>query len=156
MATLNFDATTVAPDVGYEPVPEGNYTVVITESELAATKSGNGQRLAIEFTIVGGQYEGRKLFDGFNIDNPNEKAVQISKAQLSSLCHAVNVLRPRDSVELHNIPLDVKVVVERRNDNGEPQNRIKKFAKKGELTGSPAAAAVPAKVDGNKPAPWKR
>lgn len=128
MANLaGFDASTIEPNTPFEPLPAGDYKAIITNSEMKPTKAGDGKYLELELTVIEGACEGRKLFDKLNLDNPSDKAVQIAKGTLSAICRAVGKLTPKDSAELHNIPLVAKVVVEIRKDNGEAANRVKGY-----------------------------
>lgn len=109
-----FDATKVEPSQPFEPLPAGDYKCVIESSELKPTKTG-GERIALTLQVIEGQHKGRKFFDGLNIRNtgPNKATVEaIAQRTLSSICHAVGVLQPQDTVELHNRPLlaSVKIV----------------------------------------------
>jgi hypothetical protein len=149
MAQLNFNANEVEPSVGFDPIPAGKYLAVITESEMKATKAGTGQYLELVFEVAEGPYKGRKLWDRLNIHNPNKTAEQIAKGQLSALCRAVGVMEPRDSVELHGLPLTITVVQKTRSDTGEPSNEIKKYEKRDAVIGTPQQAA------GGTP-PWRR
>ena len=103
MSTINFNANEVEPSTGYDPIPAGKYQAVITESEMKPTKTGNGQYLQLEFEIIEGEYKNRKVWARLNLENANADAVRIARADLSAICRAVNVLQPRDSVELHNL-----------------------------------------------------
>ena len=72
--------------------------------------------------------------------------------ELSAICHAVGVLEPRDSTELHNLPLTVSVRCSKNPDTGEPTNEIKGYAAPTGATAvhkaqSPATNAAP---------PWAR
>ena len=50
MANLNgFDATTVDPNVGFDPIPVGKYLAVVTDSVMKATKAGTGEYLELTF-----------------------------------------------------------------------------------------------------------
>lgn len=109
MSTINFNANEVEPSTGYDPIPAGKYQAVITESEMKPTKTGNGQYLQLEFEIIEGEYKNRKVWARLNLENANADAVRIARADLSAICRAVNVLQPRDSVELHNLPLTITV-----------------------------------------------
>ena len=108
-----FDATTIAPDAGNTsaPIPAGTYLAMITASEMKATKAGDGQFLKLEFTVLDGEFKGRKVFENLNIYNTNAQAQQIAQARLSAICHAVNVLKPMASEQLHNIPLKIIVSI---------------------------------------------
>ena len=152
MANLNgFDARTVEPTADFEPIPAGKYIAAITESEMKPTKSGSGSYLQLSFTILEGEYKNRVLWARLNLNNPNATAVKIARSELSAICHAVGVLSPKDSVELHNLPLVITVKLKKRDDTGELTNEVKGYAKKETATGQPQQAPV---AD-NTP-PWKR
>ena len=124
MDDVFFDATGIEPAGTFEPLPPGDYEVVITESTWRPTKAGTGSFLELKCQVVGGDYDKRNLWARLNLKNPNATAVEIAKRELSAICHAVGVLRPKSKEELHGIPLIAKVVV-RENQNGEPSNEIK-------------------------------
>ena len=151
MANLNgFDANQVDPTTDFEPLPAGKYLAAITESEMKATKSGAGRYLQLAFTVLDGEYTNRVVWARLNLDNPNATAVKIAQAELSAICHAVGVMQPRDSVELHNLPLVINVKVKQRPDNGELTNEVKGYAAK-----DSASQPQQAPVTDNTP-PWKR
>lgn len=153
MANLNgFDATQVEPNATFDPIPAGKYLAAITESEMKPTKNGSGSYLQLTLTILEGDFRGRVLWARLNLNNPNATAVKIAKSELSAICHAVGVMQPRDSVELHNIPLLITVKVKKRSDNDELTNEIKGFEPK---TAVASAATKQAAVTDATP-PWKR
>ena len=49
MVALNFDATQVEPDAGFETVPAGWYNVSMDESEMKPTKDAAGSYLQARF-----------------------------------------------------------------------------------------------------------
>ena len=98
MALLNFNANEVEPNAPFEVIPAGKYNAVIVESEMKATRAGTGRYLKLVFEITDGEYAGRKLFASINLENPNQDAVRIGRAELSAVCHAVNVLDLQDTV----------------------------------------------------------
>lgn len=148
MATLNFNAHEVEPSVAFEAVPAGKYIAVIVESEMKQTKSGNGNYLELTFEITEGEYKGRKVWARLNIDNPNADAVKIARGELSAICRAVNVMTPNDSVDLHNLPLEINVKCKKRDGSEEISNEIKGYAAK-------ANTAAPSQTP-QQSAPWKR
>jgi hypothetical protein len=158
MANLNnFDANNVDPSVALDPIPAGKYIAVITETEMKPTKAGGGKYLQATFQIIDGEYKGRLVWARLNLENKSEMTVKIARGELSAICRAVGVMAPKDSIELHNIPLEINVGLKKRDDNGEFTNVIKGYSKKG---GSGAAGArVPVGVGsgsaGGTP-PWKR
>jgi hypothetical protein len=146
MATLNFNAHEVEPSVAFEAVPAGKYIAVIVDSEIKQTKSGNGNYLELTFEITEGEYKGRKVWARLNIDNPNADAVKIARGELSAICRAVNVMTPNDSVDLHNLPLEITVKCKKRDGSDEISNEIKGYA---------AKATAPSQTP-QQSAPWKR
>lgn len=123
----NFDARQVEPMGEYTPVPAGEYTAVISASEEKPTKDNAGSYIEMWFEIIEGQQQGRKVVTRLNLNNRNSTVVDIARRELSSICHAVNVLSPRDSGELHNIPLSIKVAVTPGQGNYGPGNEIKAY-----------------------------
>ena len=148
MTTLQFDATTVEPTTPIEPVPAGKYVAMITESEMKPTKAGTGQYLQLAFEVLEGDFKGRLLWARLNLDNPNAQAVAIARAELSAVCRAVGVMQPKDSVELHNLPLVISVRCKKRTDSDEMANEIKGYARK-------EAGNAGAQASTDTP-PWKR
>jgi hypothetical protein len=133
MADLSgFDANQVEPTGDFDPIPAGKYLAVITDSEMKPNKAGTGSLL----------------------DNPNATAVQIARADLSAICRAVGVPSPKDSAELHNLPLVINVRCRKRNDTGDIVNEVKGFAKREQI----AQASVPSPPSPSQKSapPWKR
>ncbi len=166
MANLGtFNAHEVDPNVSFDPVPEGKYLAVITESEMKPTKNGQGSYLQLTLTLIDGEFRGRMLWARLNLTNPNATAVKMARSELSAICHAVGVMQPRDSVELHNIPLLITVKVKKRSDNNELTNEIKGYEPapgRAAATTPQPASAVPASqppavgtATANTP-PWRR
>ena len=151
MAQLDFNAANVEPATEYEPLPAGKYLAEITASEMKATKSGNGTYLELEFTVLDGDCRGRKVWDRLCLSHPNNLTQKIAQGKLSAICRAVGVMQPRDSAELHNLPLVVTVKCKNRKDTGEITNEIKGYARRESAAGQPQQAPVT-----DNTAPWNR
>ena len=160
-----FDASQVEPDQPRDPLPAGEYLAEIIDSDMEPTKSNNGQFLKLTYRVADGPMKGRLTWARLNLDNPNEKAVEIAQRQLSSICHACGVLQVQDSVQLHNIPHVIKVDVEQRDMNYAPSNVIKSWRraegqpKPAAATPGPAPFAPPAQQQArpaNQPPAWAR
>jgi hypothetical protein len=150
MADLRgFDANKVEPATPFDPIPAGKYLAMITASEMKANKAGNGRFLELCFTIIEGEYKNRQLWARLNLENPNELAMKIAQGELSALCRAVGIMTPNDSVELHNLPLVIRVRCKKRKDSGEIANEIGGYEKRDAVTGRPQQAQT------NTP-PWRR
>lgn len=143
MAALNFNARNVAPELPRDPVPAGVYLAQIIESDVVATKSG-GQMLKLTHEILDGACKGRRVWSNINVQNPSAEAERIGQAQLSALCHAVNVLDLKESSMLHMIPLRMRVSIRPAgpDKSGVPrdaQNEVKGYEA---ATGAPAQPFV--------------
>ena len=152
MANLNgFNANEVEPTSSFDPLPAAKYLAAITASEIKPTKAGDGSYLQLELTILEGEFKDRKVWDRLCLNHPNPQTVKIARGHLSALCRAVGVMQPKDSVELHNLPLVITVKCKKRDDTGELTNEVTGYAKKDSAAGQPQQAAV----TDNTP-PWKR
>lgn len=150
MANLNgFNANQVDPATDFEVVPPGKYVAVVTASEMKATKSGSGSFLELTFQVIEGEYKNRLLWSRLNLDNPNPVAVKIARSELSALCRAVGVLEPKDSCELHNLPMLISVR-QKTDADGELRNEIRGYYKRESANG-----AKPAQ-NANPTPPWRR
>ena len=154
MAQLNFNAADVKPLDSFEAIPAGTYEAVIVESEMKPTKSGTGSYLELTVEIVSGEYQGRRVWSRLNLANPNVKAVEIARRELSSICRAVGVMNPGDSSELHNIPFLVVVKKVKRDDDTFTNEIGGWKAKEAAAPATPVAAANAQAAQGD--APWKR
>jgi hypothetical protein len=149
MSNLNgFNANEIDPSFGFEPIPAGKYLAAITDSQLKPTKKGNGSYLELTFQVLEGEYKERQVWSRLNLENPNATSVKMARGELSAICRAVNVMRPNDAVELHNIPMVITVAVKKRNDSGDLTNVIKAYAKKDAM----GPGSTPS---GGKP-PWQK
>jgi hypothetical protein len=152
MANLNgFNAHEVEPSAAFEPIPAGKYLAAITASEMKPTRNGGGSYLQLEFTVLEGEYKGRRVWDRLCINHPNAMTVKIARGNLSAICRAVGVMQPKDSVELHNIPLLITVRLKKREDSGELINEVKGYESKAAAAGCPQQA----RATDNTP-PWRR
>lgn len=145
MASLNFDATTVQPDTGFELLPAGWYNAMIDESDIRPTNNGAGAYLQLRFSVIDGQYQGRKVFTRLNIRNANQTAQDIAYKQLSAIAHSVGVLQVQDSSQLHGIPLKIRVRI-RKDPSGqyEDQNEINGYKNINDVVQGQTAAFAPA------------
>lgn len=135
MAKLDFEFdSSEVPEPNFDPVPPGEYTVMIVGSDLQPTKSG-GEMIVLEMDVQDGEHAGRKLFDRLNIKNDNAKTVEIAYRTLGSVVKAVGKKTIKDTEELHNIRLKIKVAVEPPTPYvkdgvqhpGSPQNSVKRY-----------------------------
>ena len=158
MAELDFvfDPNTIEdrPDFGLFPV--GEYIAEVTGSDYKITKSGNGKYIELEFTILDGEYAGRKYWDRLNVRNENKVAMDIANSSMKDLMKAIG--KPNEPCSntnmLHGIPVKLKIGISKRKDTGEDQNKVNYKS-----LGSPTTSAIrPSGVssDGPKKKPWEK
>jgi hypothetical protein len=87
----NFDPDSVEASRSMDPIPDGDYVMQITKTELAMNKAGTGHRLDVEFTIIEGQYTDRKVFLTLNVVHPNKMAQGIAMRDLKAISEACGV-----------------------------------------------------------------
>ena len=153
MDEVFFDATSVEPAGSFDPIPAGDYEVVILESKWKPTKAGSGSYLEIKCQVTKGDYAKRNLWARLNLKNPNVTAVEIAQRELSAICQAVGVLKPKSKDELNGIPLVAKVAV-RDNQDGEPTNEIKGWKAVEGGSAAPVATPAPKQPVNAGGAPW--
>ncbi len=147
----NFDANTVDPNVAYEPIPAGWYKAVITASEEKPTKAQTGSYLQLSLEVIDGPQLGKKVTDRLNLNNPNATASEIAYRTLSAICHAVGVMTPRQSQDLHDKPLMVKVAVKPADATYAASNEVKGYEACDKAKTETAATGTKSSTP-----PWKR
>ena len=151
-----FNALEVEPSTTFQPLPADWYKCVITETEERVTSKGDGSFLLLSIEVIDGDYSGRKVFDRLNLKNPNSTAVEIAQRSLSSICRAIDVNSPKDSAELCDKPLMVKMAVTPANNGYEASNNAKGYEA---VSGGVSAQAAPSGVASNGASstpPWKK
>ena len=127
MANFHFDASAVAPQQTYAPLPVGTYLAHITESDVVPLKSGNGDGLKLTFEILDGPYKSRRIWQQLSVRHNNEKTQSIAQGQLSALCRAVNVIKLVDTGALHNKPVKINVILREATDGYQAANEVKGY-----------------------------
>ena len=128
----------------FEPLPAGWYTATISQSELKATKAGNGQYIKLRYDITGPSHQGRVVFGNLNIKNPNPKAEEIGRQQLGELMRAVGLSALQDTDQLIGGQLSIKLDVRESEQYG-ASNDVKGFKSNGAaMSAAPAAASTKA------------
>lgn len=150
MGDLNFNAAEVEPNEGFTPIPAGEYDVIIVGSEVKPTANGTGKYLRLTLQVLTGPCQNRQLFENLNLWNPNQQTVDIAKGTLSAICRAVGILTPKDSSELMQKTLTIRVTVRpRKGEDGAFENRITSWK-----TRNGSAAQQPATASAGKPSGW--
>ena len=156
MAQFDFDASTVAPQASTGPVPAGTYLAQVIESDIKDLASGNGKGLKLTFEIIDGQYKGRRIWENLNIQHTNEDSQRIAQSQLSALCHAVGVIKLRDTAALHMKPVNIKVTVREAEGKYQASNNVKGYESAGPVALTQAVEAPSAPAPASKAPAWAK
>ncbi|GAA5543787.1 DUF669 domain-containing protein [Brucella sp. NBRC 113783] len=164
-----FDATkhdTTQSD--YSELPNGDYELEIEASEVK--EGANGTGLKTTMTVLRPEeYQGRKVFNFYNLEHKNAQAQEIGQRQFASLCRAIGVSEVEDSEELHFKAFTAKIGLGKPSKDGQYPARaeIKKYyfpdegnvpqpsidANQPVAQARPANDNRPAAANSNKPAP---
>ncbi len=137
------------PSKPLEAIPDGKYVAMIVESAMKPTKANDGEYLDLKFQVTEGDYKGRCVFARLNLKNKSPQAVMIARGELAAIREATGVKNPKDSIDLHNLPMLIKVKCYKRDDNGELSNEIKGY--------EPKSGTAPTQAPTTQSrAPWRR
>ena len=142
MTNISFNAQDV-PESRYEPIPPGPYRVAAVSSSLKQNKKGNGSYVEFALQVLDGPHKNRQLFARFTHEHSeSEKAVEIGRRQLASLCLACGRPHIERTEDLHDIPIEVDVTVEQNSSFGS-FNEAKRFRAAGAAQGSGSGSSSP-------------
>lgn len=126
-----------AESMEFKVLPAGWYLAELVKSELKDTNAKTGKYLALKFRILedtedenGNEVKsaGRFVFTNLNIVNPNETAVKMARFDLKKICAAVgHEGELEDTVDLHNIELQIKLSVKAATSEWPEKNEIKGY-----------------------------
>ena len=125
MAQLGFNAGEYDPTDGFTPLPAGDYVAMVTEAGVVYTKSG-GQMVKMTYTVMEGQFEGRKIWSQHNIVNNNPKAEEIGRKEISRIAHAIGQPQLNDTDHLLNQVMTIGIIIKQDPGYG-PKNEVKKW-----------------------------
>ena len=111
----------------YKEIPPGSVLRVIVNSiEDRSNLAGTGKNLKPEFEVIEGEYKGRKIWENYAYENPNEKAVKIAWRQILALSIAIfgdDKPRPLDQFEGKTLRVETK----NETYNGKVSTKITKY-----------------------------
>lgn len=122
-----FDADQHEEMSDFEPIPVGVYPVQISNSDIVVTKAKDGKYIKLEFSVLSGEFKGRKIWTNLNIVNKNPVTVEIANKELTSIVKACGKRKIQDTVELHGIPIMMTVGIKPASGDFGPQNVPKKY-----------------------------
>jgi len=147
MAKFGFNSSEVDVNatVSRDPIPAGDYVLKCLEAEEKETSSG-GTMIKAKFEVVGGEYDGRWVWNNYNIVNASEKAQNIGRQQLVSWATACGKPEADDTDKLIDKKFTATVGIEKGTGGYSDSNRIKSYL-------MPESGSAPATKPAVKPAP---
>jgi len=115
------------------PIPDGHYDAKIIASHMRAVNAGSC--LDLDFEVIGGEHDSHVIRRQLHLNSPNANTVRKARTELSRICVAVGVMTPKDSCELHDIPMVIQVGMDKQ------RNTILSYVSKPAASG--AAPAPP-------------
>lgn len=149
MASINFNANEV-PE--FELLPNGDYKMMIVESDIIDNKSGNGSHVDLKLVVVDGERKNFVLHHRLTWTSASQDAVQIGRRKLAEICRAVGVMSPNDTSDLHNITFVARVSVQK--DKNDPNLMFNRIDKAMSCSQCRPSAPFTSSSDGDLP-PWK-
>jgi hypothetical protein len=141
----------------FEPLPVGNYTVEVIESD-ATVASTSKPMIKATCKVVGGPYDNRRLWHNFVVSEDNKNALAIFFRNMTAfgLGREYMLTRPTEA-QVAQALLGRRALanVGIRKYQGEDRNEVKKFtpAPNGSVPSAPVAAAAAAPTPAPAPAP---
>jgi len=152
MAQLNYQVNEDDLMQDRELLDAGEYVAVVVESDIKETKARDGKYVALTFQITSGPRTGSQIWVNLNIENPNEKAVEIAQRELNSIGMAVGVISLKDTDQLHGIECGIKVGIEKGKGEYPDKNKILAYTRIGAVKFQTPTAQEP----GKQTASWKK
>jgi len=125
--SFNFDLNEVEEFSG-GVIPPGTYRATLEEAELKETKDGEGKYIQATFVVTDENQTGRKFWEMFNIQNKNEKAVQIGLGRIKSLIVAAGGSPGLFNDEQALVGLECMVKLTVKTDEHGEKNRVVGFS----------------------------
>lgn len=140
-----FDLSSVSESTGsFEVLPKGTYEATIDELEYTTSQSGNAM-LKVVYSIVGSEYEGRKIFDFLLLEGKGaEYSLPRLKQLLVRVCPEVDLsaFKPQefaDSGTAVNRLCQIKLAVTTQKQGeykGEKRNNVREVLSSAEVANS--------------------
>lgn len=143
----------------YAPFPAGEYTLRALDIEMKETKNGKG--INVEFVVVGGDQDNKKIFEFYNVMHTNQQTVEIALAHIKAwilACgqEAKGELKLSQILSLEGQAFRAKVGIEKdKTGQYDDKNKIKRYLEPQVNIGSTAQAS-PASQPAAEVKPWEK
>jgi hypothetical protein len=76
---------------GFDPLPPGEYQVVISDQKTKPNKAGTGEYLELTLVIEEGSFRGRRIWDRHNLRHEKPSVVQIARETVERVKEATGI-----------------------------------------------------------------
>ncbi len=165
MSSLNWaDLINEAGDVGYEPLPDGDYDLTVVEASAKVTQTGKTM-FALKAQVLTGAHAKRLVWDNLVVstDNPNALAIFFRKMGALGLGREFFAASPSNAqIEQAIVGRQFRAQIGSRTWQGQKKNEIKAYysinpqaaaASAAQAPAAPAPAPTPAAAPAPTPAP---
>ena len=116
-------------DQSFDPIDAGTYAITVEKFETKVSAAGN-EYLAATFKVVGGQYDGRLLWDQFNLAHPDAGTKEISNRRIGNLFAAAGFKVACHTDRLIGETVGARVAIRPETAQYPAKNVIKNFSTK--------------------------
>tara|TARA_R110000851_G_scaffold99923_1_gene215264 strand:- start:3130 stop:3639 length:510 start_codon:yes stop_codon:yes gene_type:complete len=167
MAKLGYTfKTEEVEDSPFELMPIGEYTAMITESELRQSRKGF-EMLVLTFELQDDKFTGRKIISYLNVGHETESVQNMAMQDLKRICAALGMDKLDDTDDLHHKRMKIKVDVQKGKPytdketgevrEGYDNNTIKGyFSVNGSTSNASAASGDGSEPSAKKVPAWKQ
>jgi len=166
---IDMNGVDIGPDAGsgFDLLPEGKYSAMVTESKLIPTKGTyqpepgakpvpKGWILELTWQILSGPHERRLVWDKITLIHTSADAQRIGRETWKKACRAAGIsYAPQDSSEIHNKLVRIQVKTKPASNGYEASNAVKAYysapAQAAPIQGEPQAGHQPT---GQASPPW--
>jgi hypothetical protein len=133
MGNMLETAFDVANEEGTPPItllPAGKYTAEITSASVGETKNRKGTAVSLGWTVTGGDFEKRMVFQNILIQHDSADAQKFGRQKMKDVCTACGITEPLTDLDvLLYKPCQITVAT-RKDDSGQyaDRNEVKRVA----------------------------
>lgn len=113
----------------FSPLKTGWYLMKLVKDEWKKNKNGTGKYVAMQFKIVGSEYDGRIVYANANLKHKEKNVVEIANKFINTLSAACGKKNVGETEPLFNIIILGFIVEKTATKTQPPGNDIKNFKK---------------------------
>lgn len=117
-------------EVGFKPLPEGEYAAKILSTKFGPPKNGNGMMLTVNYTLLGGKgVKNRRVNDYFILKHEDGDKEMDGRGKYKRFITSIGRTPDEfnDFSDLHDILVGLVLKVTPGNDKYGPGNNVKKY-----------------------------